>query len=62
MNFDKSFIGDVYIEDGIIKEVGENLNVQNATYTVDASGKLVIPGGIDTNTYLEYYTQGKKAV
>ncbi len=62
VNFDKSFVADVLIEDGLIKDIGENLNaVQlNATKTIDAAGKLVIPGGIDANTYLEYFTQGTR--
>ncbi len=46
----------------MIKDVGENLNAAqlNPTKTIDATGKLVIPGGIDANTYLEYFTQGTR--
>ena len=61
MNHDGSFLADIIVEDGIIKEVGLNLaSAQNVTKTVDASGKLVMPGGIDASTYLEYFTNGTR--
>ena len=27
---------------------------------IDATGKLVLPGGIDTNTFLEFYSAGTR--
>ena len=61
VNHDGSFMADIIVEDGLIKEVGLNLaSVQNVTKTIDASGKLVMPGGIDANTYLEYFTTGTR--
>ena len=41
---------DVYIEDRLIKQVGSNLDIPGGTRIIDASGKLVMPGGIDTHT------------
>lgn len=60
VNHDEEFMADVFVEEGIIKEVGENLIVPGGTKTVDAKGKLVIPGGIDTHTHLEFYFMGTR--
>ncbi|MEW8956039.1 dihydropyrimidinase [Clostridium sp.] len=46
------FVGDIYIEDGIIKEIGVNLKVE-ADEVIDASGKFVIPGGVDVHTHFD---------
>ncbi|MBW2463924.1 MAG: dihydropyrimidinase [Deltaproteobacteria bacterium] len=46
------YFADVYIEGEKIAQIGNNLNV-NADETIDAKGKLVIPGGIDPHTHLE---------
>jgi dihydropyrimidinase len=44
--------GDVLIEDEKIAAIGTALNVP-ADRTIDASGKYVIPGGIDVHTHLD---------
>jgi dihydropyrimidinase len=46
------YIADVYIEGEQIKAIGQNLPLQ-AERTIDASGKYVIPGGIDVHTHME---------
>ncbi|XP_012546369.1 dihydropyrimidinase isoform X1 [Bombyx mori] len=51
---------DVYIEDGIIKQVGRNLIIPGGTRTIDAAGKLVMPGGIDPHTHFELEMMGAK--
>ena len=60
VNHDQSFLSDVFVEDGMIREVGENLTVPGGTKVIDAKGKLVIPGGIDTHTHLELYFMGTR--
>ena len=44
--------GDVLIEDEKIALVGTSLDMQ-ADKTIDASGKYVLPGGIDVHTHLD---------
>jgi len=43
---------DIYIDKGRITLIGQGLNVPADT-VVDASGKLIMPGGIDVHTHLD---------
>jgi dihydropyrimidinase len=52
-NADETRRADVYCADGIIKAVGENLDVPAGAEVVAAGGALVIPGGIDPHTHME---------
>lgn len=45
-----TYKGDIGIKDGIIVEIGQNLESDNV---IDATGKLIIPGGIDAHTHLD---------
>src|SRR3954469_12287644 len=45
------YVGDVYVEDERVSLIGESLDVQ-ADRTIDASGKYVLPGGVDPHTHL----------
>jgi len=46
------YVADVYVEDDRISLIGESLDVQ-ADRTIDASGKYVLPGGVDPHTHLD---------
>ncbi|CAH2285728.1 dihydropyrimidinase [Pelobates cultripes] len=64
VNDDFSEVADVYIEDGLIKEIGPNLQLDNLTNLriIHAAGKLVIPGGIDTHTHMQLPFMGTHAI
>lgn len=44
--------GDLRIRNGAIAEIGRNLTAPGGTREVDATGKIVLPGGIDPHTHL----------
>uniref|UniRef100_A0A674NTL3 Dihydropyrimidinase like 5b n=1 Tax=Takifugu rubripes TaxID=31033 RepID=A0A674NTL3_TAKRU len=52
VNDDFTQEADVYIENGIIQQVGKELMIPGGAKVIDASGKLVLPGGIDTSVHL----------
>ena len=43
---------DVLIEDGKITKVGSDIAADNDCKVIDASGKIVLPGGIDPSVRL----------
>jgi len=48
-----TYKADVAISGGKIAAIGNGLPVQNASKVLDASGRLVLPGGIDVHTHLD---------
>ncbi len=48
----EDYIADVFIEGEKISKIGKNLDVK-ADETIDSSGKLVMPGGIDPHVHLD---------
>lgn len=56
-----TFVGDLYVEGETIHSLGTALDVQ-ADRTLDATGKLVIPGGIDVHTHLDMPFGGSASV
>lgn len=49
---DKTYISDLRIEDEKIVEIGNNLEI-NDDKVIDATGRVIIPGGIDTHTHFD---------
>ncbi|HEX3515357.1 MAG TPA: amidohydrolase family protein [Trebonia sp.] len=43
--------GDIHLRDGVIRQIGTNLDVPEAD-VIDASGKIVIPGLVDTHWHM----------
>ena len=57
---ENTFESDVLCEDGKIIEIGENIKT-TADRTIDASGKIIMPGGIDPHTHMELPFMGTVA-
>jgi dihydropyrimidinase len=56
------FVGDVYCEGGTIAAVGALLEKRHAGDTViDASGQLVLPGGVDAHVHMELPFMGTES-
>ncbi len=47
------YVADILVDEGKIRTIGSDLATQ-ANKTVDATGKYVIPSGIDPHTHLEF--------
>lgn len=63
VNDDLSVEADVYVEDGVVQQVGPNLNPEPLTglIVLDATNRLVIPGGIDTHTHMQFPFMGSRS-
>ena len=61
VNADRSMRADVLVEDGVIKAVGEGLDVPAGAEVVDAGGAYVMPGGIDPHTHMQMPFMGTVA-
>ncbi|MBA2744874.1 MAG: dihydropyrimidinase, partial [Flavisolibacter sp.] len=47
----EDYIADIFIEDEKIKTIGSDLTIK-ADLILDATGKMVFPGGIDPHVHL----------
>lgn len=61
VNADRTFRADVYCDGGLIRAVGEGLEVPAETEIVEAGGAFVMPGGIDPHTHMELPFMGTVA-
>ena len=48
-----NYVADILVDDGKIRTIGIDLSAEDAK-TIDATGKYVIPGGIDPHTHLDF--------
>ena len=56
------FIGDVYCENGKIAAIGPSIEKRSAKdATIDASGALVFPGGVDPHVHMELPFMGSES-
>ncbi|ABR30367.1 amidohydrolase [Thermosipho melanesiensis] len=53
----KPFKGDILIDGGIIKEIGENIEVKDAE-VIDVSGRYIFPGFIDAHSHIGVFEEG----
>ncbi len=58
---DQTYRADVYCADGVIKAIGDKLDVPQGARSVDAGGQYVMPGGIDPHTHMELPFMGTVA-
>jgi len=61
VNADQTLKADVYCEDGKIKAIGVDLDVPSSAEVIDASGQLLMPGGIDPHTHMQLPFMGTVA-
>lgn len=57
-----SYKADVLVEGGVVSQIGADLSAIKVDKTIDATGKYVIPGGIDTHTHLDMPFMGASSV
>ncbi|CAD5221842.1 unnamed protein product [Bursaphelenchus okinawaensis] len=50
VNDDSIFAADIYIEDGVIKQILPNLEIPEQAEIIEAAGKWILPAGIDVHT------------
>lgn len=58
---DQTLSADVYCEQGKIVAIGSDLDIPSRAEIIDASGQLVMPGGIDPHTHMQLPFMGTVA-
>jgi dihydropyrimidinase len=56
-----TYRADVYCEDGKIVQISQDMTVASDVEVVDATGKLILPGGIDPHTHMQLPFMGTVA-
>src|SRR6187549_3345685 len=54
------YVADIFIDGETVTTIGKSIDIE-ADVVIDASGKLVIPGGIDPHTHMELPFGGTQA-
>uniref|UniRef100_A0A1I7XSM0 dihydropyrimidinase n=1 Tax=Heterorhabditis bacteriophora TaxID=37862 RepID=A0A1I7XSM0_HETBA len=62
VNEDRIFSADILVMDGIIQDIGSYITEPEGIRVLDATDRLVIPGGIDPHTHLQLPFMGEIAV
>jgi len=62
VNCDKEEQVDIYIEDGVVRLMGNHLIIPGGTRTIDATGKFIMPGGVDMNVHLQRPGHGTQTI
>lgn len=60
-NSEGSFRADILIENGKINAIGNNLQAKDFK-TIDAEGKIILPGGVDVHTHMDLDLGNYRAV
>ena len=47
------YVADLLLADGIVRQIGKDIAVGEDIVQIDATGLLVLPGGVDTHVHLE---------
>src|SRR6266478_8297725 len=50
---ERSFAADILVEGETIRDIAPSLPAQNADRVIDATGMLLLPGGVDAHTHLD---------
>jgi dihydropyrimidinase len=53
---EKTFLSDIYVSEGKISAIGNNLTFPDSTEIIDASGKYIFPGAIDPHVHFDLPT------
>jgi dihydropyrimidinase len=55
------YVADLLIDDEVVTLIGANIDVE-ADRVIDATGKLVLPGGVDPHTHMEMPFAGTETI
>lgn len=52
-NSDSKINADILVKDGKIEEIGKDIKVESNYKVIDASNKIILPGGVDVHTHMD---------